>query len=284
MIAVPSDALRPRRPDEHFADEYRAARDLGIDVGLVDHDRLAAGDAEAGVGALPAAQDIVYRGWMLSAERYAGFDGAARDRGAMLRTNAERYRLAHQLPGWIDAVGEFTAETVWTSTDSLDEFDGACDRLGPGPAVIRDYVKSAKHSWDEAVFIPDVSDRAQARSVAARLRELRDDDFTGGFVVRRFEEYVSTEVRTWWVDGRCALTTAHPDTPDSEPAGYAEPPGLADAISALGFRFVTADIARRADGVWRLIEIGDGQVSDRPITADPAALLLALSRRAEETS
>jgi len=43
LLLVPSDPLRPRRPDEHFAPEYDAARDLGIDVGLVDHDALTSG-------------------------------------------------------------------------------------------------------------------------------------------------------------------------------------------------------------------------------------------------
>jgi ATP-grasp domain, R2K clade family 3 len=40
--------------------------------------------------------------------------------------------------------------------------------------------------------------------------------------------------------------------------------------------FVTADFARREDGVWRLIELGDGQVSDRPATTPPHALITAL--------
>jgi hypothetical protein len=41
-------------------------------------------------------------------------------------------------------------------------------------------------------------------------------------------------------------------------------------------RFVTTDLARRADGRWRVIEVGDGQVSDLPSTVDPADLIRAL--------
>jgi hypothetical protein len=33
------------------------------------------------------------------------------------------------------------------------------ERLGQGPAVVRDYVKSMKHHWHEAAYIPDVADR-----------------------------------------------------------------------------------------------------------------------------
>jgi hypothetical protein len=85
------------------------------------------------------------------------------------------------------------------------------------PAVLRDYVKSMKHYWHEAAYIPDVADHAAAWQVAARFRELRGDEFTGGFVLRRFEEFTSAEARTWWAGGTCRLVTAHPDTPGELP-------------------------------------------------------------------
>jgi ATP-grasp domain, R2K clade family 3 len=40
--------------------------------------------------------------------------------------------------------------------------------------------------------------------------------------------------------------------------------------------FVTVDLALRADGVWRVVELGDGQVSDRPAAITPSALIDAL--------
>ncbi|MEV0903013.1 hypothetical protein AB0I88_40170, partial [Actinoplanes sp. NPDC049802] len=40
MLLLPADVLRPRRPDEHFAGEARAAREAGIEVALIDHDAL----------------------------------------------------------------------------------------------------------------------------------------------------------------------------------------------------------------------------------------------------
>jgi hypothetical protein len=44
LLLVPADPLRPRRPDEHFAPEAAAARDVGHHVALVDHDALAEPD------------------------------------------------------------------------------------------------------------------------------------------------------------------------------------------------------------------------------------------------
>ncbi|XVS60774.1 ATP-grasp domain-containing protein [Actinosynnema sp. CA-299493] len=54
-----------------------------------------------------------------------------------------------------------------------------------------------KHHWHEAAHIPDLADAAWA--VARRFTELRDDDATGGVVLRRFESFTYAEVSTWWV-------------------------------------------------------------------------------------
>ncbi|MFC4069423.1 ATP-grasp domain-containing protein [Actinoplanes subglobosus] len=275
MLLVPSDVLRPRRPDEHFADEAAAARDAGVEVALVDHDALAGGDIERGVARVPAGAGAVYRGWMLDAGRYAEMAAALAARGVTLRTDAGQYRRAHELPGWYAAIAGDTPETVWTAGDGRDAFRVACGELGGGPAVLRDFTKSMKHYWHEAAFVPDVADGDAAWAVAARFRELRGDGFTGGFVLRRFESFTGAEVRTWWVDGVCRLVTAHPDTPDELP-----PDGLVlPDLGGVDLPFVTADLALRADGRWRVVEIGDGQVSDRPRSTPPEELITVLAGR-----
>jgi hypothetical protein len=278
LLLVPGDVLRPRRPDEHFADEAAAAREAGIEVAVIDHDALAGGGpADAAVSRVPAAADAVYRGWMLRSSQYAELAHALTRRGVRLRTGAGAYRRAHELPGWCAAAGALTPETVWTDGDDRDAFAAACASLGPGAAELRDYTKSMKNYWHEAAYLPSVLDRDGAWKVAGRFRELRDDEFTGGFVLRRFEQLTGAEVRTWWIDGACRLATAHPDTPDDRPPADLDPAFLAPVIRGLGLPFGTADRARRADGRWRLIEIGDGQVSDRPRSTPATDLITALA-------
>ncbi len=51
----------------------------------------------------------------------------------------------------------------------------------------------------------------------------------------------------------------------------------APLIKGLNLPFVTVDLALRTDGQWRVVEIGDGQVSDYPATAPADALIAALS-------
>jgi hypothetical protein len=106
--------------------------------------------------------------------------------------------------------------------------------------------------------------------------ELQEDFLAGGIVLRSFEDFTGSEVRVWWIDGDPVLVTVHPDA-DTGAAGASLPnPELdrvAPLVRALGCRFVTTDLALRSDGVWRVVEVGDGQVSDLPVSADQRRLL-----------
>jgi ATP-grasp domain-containing protein len=259
-------------------------------VGLVDHNALAAGDgadgAERAVARVPEAEAeagamamAIYRGWMLRAEQYAAFERALAGRGVTLRTSAAQYRRAHEFPGWYEALNVVTPRSVWTSGTDRVAFDTARAELGPGPAVLRDYVKSMKHYWHQAAFIPDLADAEGAWAVASRFLELREDDLVGGFVLRRYESFASAEVRTWWLDGICRLVGPHPDTPDDLPPAEVDLTPIEPLVAGFGLPFVTVDLARRADGVWRVIELGDAQVSDRPSTAPSETLIAMLTTK-----
>jgi hypothetical protein len=82
-------------------------------------------------------------------------------------------------------------------------------------------------------------------------------------------------VRTWWIGGRCLLTTPHPQTPDQLPDGL-DLVEIEPIITDLALPFVTVDLVRRVDGDWRIVELGDGQVSDWPGSRDPADLVAGL--------
>jgi hypothetical protein len=108
-----------------------------------------------------------------------------------------------------------------------------------------------------------------------RFVELQGEFLVGGVVLREFEAFVGEEVRVWWIDGVAQLVTAHPDNP----TGACPVPELGDveaAVRGLGARFVTTDMARREDGAWRVVEVGDGQVSDLHRDFDPAELVRLL--------
>lgn len=276
------DPLHPRRVDPHFTREAAAVRDHYGEIALIDHDALRRGDAGGAVRRVPDGLGAVwYRGWMLSAGEYAALAAALKARGATLLTHPDDYRRAHELPGWHDTFAGLTPHSVWRPLPPGGDPGGAAELaelvrpLSPGPGVVKDYVKSCKHEWDEACFVPDVHNAARLRDVAAKMIALRGDFLAGGLVVREFEEYVGAgEARVWWVDGEPVLAGPHPDSPDVEPVP--EVADVAPAVRALGCRFITTDLARRSDGRWRVVEVGDGQVSDLPSTVDAMDLFAHL--------
>src|SRR4051812_37541414 len=115
LLLLPADVLRPRRVDEHFAGEAEAARTLGWQVALVDHDVLSSGsDYAAAVARVPGDELAIYRGWMLSSRAYDGLAAALAARGTRLYTDTEQYRRGHELPGWYTALSAFTPVSAWT--------------------------------------------------------------------------------------------------------------------------------------------------------------------------
>lgn len=280
ILLVPADVLHPRRVDEHFAAEAAAARAAGHEVGLVDHDAAGRdGHARRAVRHVTGTGTAVYRGWMVRSEQYTALAAVLAERGIHLTTSAAQYRRGHELPGWYPALAGLTPTSAWTTGTGRAAFDAARTSLGRGPAVLRDYCKSMKHAWHEAAFIPDLGDAAAAWAVADRFRQLRGEDLVGGFVLRRFERFTGAEVRTWWTDGTCRLVSAHPDTPHDTPPADVDLDQIRPAVAGLGLPFVTVDLARRDDGVWRIVEVGDGQVSDRPATTPAPELTGMLLRR-----
>jgi hypothetical protein len=264
----PADPLGSRRVDEHFAGQAEAAGKLGAPVALVDHDALVRGETDAAVRRVPADLGSAwYRGWMIPSSRYAEFAAALAGRGVRLRTTAAAYRWAHELPGWYPAFAEVTPRSVWTADLSAD-LAALVAPLGGGPGIVKDFVKSRKHEWDEACFVPDLTDTARLSDVVSTFVERQDDSLAGGIVVRAFEQLARDEARVWWLGGRPILVGPHPDTPGSTPD-----PDLS-AVPREALRgFVTTDLARRSDGVWRVVEVGDGQVSDLPSSVAPGRLV-----------
>ncbi|GIH04133.1 hypothetical protein Rhe02_22000 [Rhizocola hellebori] len=281
-----ADPLSPARVDEHFAGQAAAVREMGGQVALIDHDALLRGEAGAAVRRVPRdSGPWWYRGWMIPGPAYADLAQALHGRGATLRVAPRRYRLAHELPGWYPTFHEVTPESDWTAwtpgeVPSPEFVAPMAGTVGPGPAVVKDYVKSRKHEWHEACFIPDTTDLVHATAVVARMVELQQESLAGGIVLRRFESYRqhdgrTAEARVWWVDGAAAMVTAHPDTP----ATIVEPDltFIAPLVAALSCPFVTTDLAQRDDGVWRVVEVGDGQVSDIPPNTDMTPLFTMLA-------
>ncbi len=276
------EALDLRVPDARFRDEVAAARAVGATTAFLDHDLLVRGHADAAVRRVPRDLGRVwYRGWTVTAAQYEQLAAALMRRGALLVTAPQEYVAAHELPGWYPTFAGATPGSAWLpspagAVPAPETLAALVAAWGSGPGVVRDFLTSGQHEWDEACFVPDLADTERLWRVVRRFVHLQGGFLAGGIVLRRFERYdrLLGEARVWWLDGRAVLVSAHPDTPGFRSAPALD--GVRPLVELLGCRFVTTDLAMRNDGVWRVVAVGDGQVSELPRTTDPAVLAAAL--------
>ena len=292
LLVLCRDPLEPSRPDRAFEAEVAAIERLGLPHALVDHDALVRGEPERAVRRVPE-HDLpvlaAYRGWMVTAGQYRWLYEGLSARGVVLINDPDQYRRCHHLPESYPAIEGLTPRTVWLAGDlGIGRIMEALAPLGDAPVVLKDFVKSRKHEWAEACYIPSASDRGAVERVVGRFLELQGDDLAGGLVFREFVEFepvgvhprsgmpITEEYRIFWLDGRPISWS-----PYWEAGGYGGegPPidefkGVAAAVQS---RFFTMDVARRRDGGWMIVELGDGQVSGLPVGADPHRFYAALA-------
>ena len=220
LLVLCRDPLEPSRPDRAFEAEVAAIERLGLPYVLVDHDALVRGDDPArAVRRVPEQARAGPR-------RLPGLDGHAgpvplavrgpRPPGASgLINDPEQYRHGHHLPENYPAIEGLTPRSVWLTGDlGIDRIMEALAPFGDAPVILKDFVKSRKHEWAEACFIPSASDRGAVERVVGRFLELQGDDLAGGLVFREFVEFepigvhprsgmpLTEEYRIFWLDGR----------------------------------------------------------------------------------
>lgn len=267
-ILFPTNPLEPAKVDPDFADQADAATAAGLPWFLVSFEALVQDSApDRAVRRVPEGAGLcLYRGWMLKPAAYASLADALARRGAPLVVAPGEYAYGHQLPGWYTDFRDVTAQTVWTASSDLDEAGEALARLPAGPALVKDYVKSAKHLWNEACFIPEVRDEDAAMAVVRAFLAEQGDDLNGGLVLRTFRPYPAhgVEARTGMPcidERRVFVWRGDPLRIVGDEMTLLQTPALRDAIARLRSPFVSLDLARLADGTWEVIEVGDGQVS-----------------------
>ncbi|MVN86495.1 hypothetical protein GO986_06920 [Deinococcus sp. HMF7620] len=294
MLLFPAEPFSARVPDEAYRAELDAAQALGLNTALLDFEALQGGDLTRALRWVPAGEgQAIFRGWMMAPDTYAALFDALQGRGWTLLNTPAQYRHTHWLPDSFHHIAPHSPDTRWipaANPGALNwaEVDAALAALGPGPVVVKDYVKSRKHEWTEACFIPDAADLGHARTVIRTFAERQGSGWQGGLVLRRFEPFqalithsrsgmpLTWEYRLFVVDGQLAVQAEYWE--EGEYPSQALPTGwLAEVLGAVDSRFFTIDVAQREDGAWRVVELGDGQVAGLPERLSPEALMQALS-------
>jgi ATP-grasp domain, R2K clade family 3 len=128
-----------------------------------------------------------------------------------------------------------------------DDLEKELRSLGWDGFFIKDYVKSLKTSIGSRI-----DDPAAIGSVIAEMEKFRGQ-IEGGICVRRIEDFkIETEQRYFVLHGKAFA--AEPD---------AKIPAIVqECAKRILSPFFSVDAVERSDGVQRIVEIDDGQVSD----------------------
>lgn len=211
--------------------------------------------------------------------QYAALHEAALRSGRVLVNSPQQYEHGHYLPRSYPLIDEHSPRTVWSESTELPDLES----FGARAVVLKDFVKSEKHAWLDACFIPDASDRSNVTRVVGNFLALRGAELNGGLVFREFVALeqvgvhpksgmpLGRELRQFFFDGRPVLRFNYWDE-----VAYAFddalPSWVGEVASRIQSRFFSMDLARTAVGEWLIVELGDGQVSGLPDAIDPAAL------------
>lgn len=237
----PADGIHSREVDRHFAQQASCLASAGHGVSVLPDEVLREGAKLRGI---PQGATVVYRGWMLKSSEYSALTESIHRTGAQSVTEPKAYELTHFLPNWYPLLAEYTPETVVVS--DVAEVAAAMKTLGWGEYFLKDYVKSLK--VDGGSIVRTGADVEHWVEAMLRYR----DELEGGICVRRVEKFLPETECRWFVRDGLPFAPQDRDTPIP----------VREAAARIGSRFFTVDIARTVAGEERIVEVGDGQVSD----------------------
>jgi hypothetical protein len=278
-ILFPQNPLMRKLPEPMFEAEFDAAAACGFSCLLCDEEALCAGEVDLALKRLPPGdgRELLYRGWILTEERYRSFASALSAKGYSLISSPEHYAEVSYFPNYYPKIREFSPEAVWTDTpDSYLAWTRA-RKLGDGPFLIKDHIKSAKHLWHEACFIPKASGRENFERIAETLRKEQGAAFFRGFVVKQFiplrsrgqspREYPMCEEYRLFFWKRQLLTASHYHRLSENPVDWSAFVRLAQRFDA---PFFTMDVAQTEKENWIVVDMGAGECSSLPPSLEPA--------------
>ncbi len=285
MVIYCDNVISRRTIEPDYEAESEAAAALRFDVSLISFDELTGGHTSSALKLVRASEHQtlgVYRGWMLTPEQYATLYDGLLEKNIVLINSPAEYQHCHYLPDSYQHIEKKTPYSRWTTDLTENGIQALAAEFGQSAVVVKDFVKSEKHHWQEACFIPDASDNQRVQSITERFIALRGSSLNKGLVFRKFEEL---ELLTTHAKSGMPLTReyriffAHQQVVDiyhywSE-AKYGdtevdvEP--FIQIAQSIKSNFFTMDIAKKKDGDWIIVELGDGQVAGLPDHADVEA-------------
>ena len=189
-------------------------------------------------------QNVIYRGWMLDEKQYKNLEATVSRKGGNLLTKYEDYFNFHYINNWYETLKKFTFETkIFNSIEDLQS------HLEENPlnekVVVKDFVKTLTTSRN--------SFASTNEEVFEIIKEMKKytSELRGGIVLRKFDEYLQpeTEERFFIFNNEVIANKGIPTI-------------INEIVKKLNHSgLYTIDIVKCKNNEYKLVEVGDGQVS-----------------------
>lgn len=265
-----------------YEDEKKFATKAGFSFSLISFEELADGNISKALKFVKKPEMVewaIYRGWMLNPTQYKSLYDALLKINIQLINTPTEYQNCHYFPDSYNKIKSKTPKSNWITELSNKKILELTNEFGENPIIVKDFVKSEKHHWEEACFIPNASDTERVNFVVNKFIELRGDSLNEGLVFRQYEELefltnhsksnmpLTKEFRVFFARKKLVNIFNYWDE-----GVYGEMDFKLDAFIEIAqnieSNFFTMDIAKKKDGDWIIIELGDGQVAGLPENAN----------------
>lgn len=265
-----------------YDEEMQCAVENGFVTSLFSFEERCAGDVSSAlkyISPLDEMELALYRGWMLTPLEYERLYEALIQKNIQLVNNPEAYKHCHYLPFSYHQIASKTPQSKWSTNLEDKSIQALAEFFGSKPIIVKDYVKSEKHHWEEACYIPDASDFNHVKSVVSQFIQLRGDSLNEGIVFREFEDLtfltdhsksgmpLTKEFRIFFAKGNVVDIFHYWDEgeygdiqPDLEE--------FVEIAQRIESQFFSMDVAQKKNGDWIIMELGDGQVAGLPEKAN----------------
>ena len=244
IVLFPNDIFNPKQPDTAYKDRFIAFKNAGFKTALIEIESLNNEQTQIYPNLSP--QDVVvYIGWMLSSSNYLSLTKIIKKKGAIPFTSRQEYLNTHYLPNWYTLLQEFTPKTRIYEADV--DIETELKKLDWSQYFIKDYVKSLKTSTGSIINRPE-----DIKLVLAEMKKYRGT-IEGGICVRQVEDFIPESEQRYFVINKTAFASDR----DQE-----IPTIVTECINKIKSNFFSVDVINTKQGHQRIVEIGDGQVSD----------------------
>ncbi|QEL16587.1 ATP-grasp domain-containing protein [Limnoglobus roseus] len=296
ILLFPQNPLMRKLPESIFESEFDAAQSLGLKCLLFAEELISLEGIDHALKRLPEGNgdEILYRGWIFREEVYRQFHDALLARGHRLVSSPAQYAEVTYFPNYYPKIRDCSPEAVWTDKPDAYSAWSASRKLGDGPFVLKDHIKSAKHLWHDACFVPKGSGRENFERIAENLQNEQGKSFNRGFVVKQYvplrsrgpgpREYPLCEEYRLFFWKRKLLVASHYHDQSAQPVDWEPFEKVAERFDA---PFFSMDVGQTEGGDWIVVDMGAGECSSLPPSL-PAAefygkLIESLSIRASDT-